>query len=444
MPRPLTQVTPQPPVSPRDAAIAVIQRLREHGHTALLAGGCVRDELLGLHPKDYDVATDAHPDRVHQLFPRARLVGAAFGVMQIPFRDSHDRPATTEVATFRAEGPYSDHRRPDAVVFTDAPNDAKRRDFTINALFLDPLAPPTPTSPSPRSPLGGQVIDHVAGLPDLHAKLIRAVGNPDARLNEDHLRALRAVRFTARLNFTIDPATAHAITTHAKALAGVSRERIGDEFRKMLIHPTRAAAAALLQSLHLDSPTLDEPAQPAPHRSTLPALAALPREATFPAALAAWAIDRAPDAALLREAPTITALTSRYRRALCLSNDESDALRATLQTWADLQDRFAAATTARQIRLAARPAFLEALCLLAATQPASAQAIRDRVQALGYEPNPNGIPLLPLVTGDDLIAIGLRPGPAFKSLLDSLLDAQLEHRIHSKEEGLELARRSSV
>lgn len=440
-------------MSPRDAAIAVIQRLREHGHTALLAGGCVRDELLGLHPKDYDVATDAHPDRVHQLFPRARLVGAAFGVMQIPFRDNHDRPATTEVATFRAEGPYSDHRRPDAVVFTDAPNDAKRRDFTINALFLDPLAPPATTTPTPspaspppppRSPLGGQVIDHVAGLPDLHAQLIRAVGNPDARLNEDHLRALRAVRFAARLNFTIDPATAHAITTHAKALAGVSRERIGDELRKMLTHPTRAAAAALLQSLHLDSPTLDEPNQPAPHRGTLYALAALPREATFPAALGAWAIDRAPDAALLREAPTITALTSRYRRALCLSNDESDALRATLQTWADLHDRFASATTARQIRLAARPAFLEALCLLAATQPTTAHSIRDRVQALGYEPNPNGIPLIPLVTGDDLIAIGLRPGPAFKSLLDSLLDAQLEHRIHSKEEGLELARRSSV
>ncbi len=453
-------------MSPRDAAIAVLRRLREHGHTALFAGGCVRDELLGSQPKDYDVATDAHPDRVKSLFPRARLVGAAFGVMQVPFRDQHDRPATTEVATFRAEGPYSDHRRPDAVAFTDAPTDARRRDFTINALFLDPLAdavpdkeaggsgvppvrPAPPSGPSgsgvpPVSPLGGTVIDYVAGLPDLRAKLLRAVGDPHARLAEDHLRALRAVRFAARLSFTLEPATAHAIRAHARDLAGVSRERVGDELRKMLAHPARAAAATLLQDLGLDAPALDE----APTARPVPRLAGLPDDlaprAAVPAALAAWSIDRAANPAFLRETPTIAATVLRLRRALCLSNDESDALRDILHTHADLADRWPAAGIAAQKRLAARAAFLPALAILAAEDHPAAATIRARLADLGCEPNPNGVPLHPLVTGDHLIASGFSPGPAFKTLLDRLLDAQLEGRIHSTEEGLELARRGGV
>jgi poly(A) polymerase len=436
------------PAAARSAAVEVIHRLRDAGHHALLAGGCVRDELLGLRPTDYDVATDALPDRVRGLFPRARLVGAAFGVMQVPYRHA-GHSGSTEVATFRAEGTYSDKRRPDAVAFTDAPTDARRRDFTINALFLDPVAtPPSGTGTPPVcSPLGGVVIDYVSGLSDLQRGIIRAVGDPHARLAEDHLRALRAVRFAARLGFALEASTAEAIRVHARELAGVSRERIGDELRRMFASPSRARAAELLETLGLDAPALTEPPRAAPSAdATFATLAALPPPARWTAALAAWAIDRTPlpSRPLLCETATLGATCSRYRRALCLSNDETDTLKATLQTWADLRTRWPAGGVAWHKRVASRAEFLDALCLLRAESPAQADAITQRLAELKYEPNPNGIPLEPIVTGDDLVLIGLCPGPGFKTLLDALLDAQLEGRLTSKEEGLELARRWGV
>src|SRR5690606_2366392 len=171
----------------------IASTLRSHGHIAYFAGGCVRDALLGHPPTDYDIATDATPDRVQSLFDRTAAVGAHFGVVLVKRRG-----VTVEVATFRSEGPYSDQRRPDSVTFSDPESDARRRDFTINALFLDPLA-------------GDKVIDFVGGRQDLKAGVVRAVGDPEARLAEDHLRALRAVRFTARLGFRLDQATAKAI-----------------------------------------------------------------------------------------------------------------------------------------------------------------------------------------------------------------------------------------
>src|SRR5688572_27782573 len=208
----MTEPSDQPPEihSTRQDALAVVRALRDVGHVAYFAGGCVRDLLLGLEPKDYDVATDAPPDRVRKLFKRTQAVGQAFGVILVRIGRSQ-----VEVATFRAEGKYLDGRRPSEVRFTTAEEDAKRRDFTINGLFLDPLT--------------DQVIDYVGGQADLKAKVIRAIGNPDERFEEDHLRLLRAVRFAARFGFEIEPATDAAIPRHAGHLVRISPERVAEE-----------------------------------------------------------------------------------------------------------------------------------------------------------------------------------------------------------------------
>ncbi|HEY1921137.1 MAG TPA: CCA tRNA nucleotidyltransferase, partial [Tepidisphaeraceae bacterium] len=226
---------PDPKIKPlctRDDALAVLQHLRKAGHIAYFAGGCVRDVLLGLEAKDWDVATDAPPARVRELFPSTQAVGAAFGVILV--RSGH---SVVEVATFRADGTYEDGRRPSSVRFTSAEEDARRRDFTINGLFLDPVE--------------DRIIDYVGGKDDLTARRIRAIGSPAERFGEDHLRMLRAVRFASRFGFEIESTTAAAIETHAPKIKGISPERIGDELRFMLTPPTRAEAWLLLWKLHL-------------------------------------------------------------------------------------------------------------------------------------------------------------------------------------------------
>ncbi len=223
----------------RAAAVKVIEVLQEAGHCAYFAGGCVRDRLLGIEPKDYDVATDASPQQVRAIFNRTVAVGEHFGVILVQLKGEK-----IEVATFRAEGKYSDHRRPDVVEFTDAQADAQRRDFTINGMFEDPIA--------------DEVIDFVGGQADLANKVIRAIGKPGDRLAEDHLRALRAVRFSARFGFEIEPLTAEAIREHAGDLLGVSRERIGHELRAMFREESAYEAVKLLSELELDGPALLE------------------------------------------------------------------------------------------------------------------------------------------------------------------------------------------
>ncbi len=445
---------PHEPAQARAAALTVVRTLRDAGHTAYFAGGCVRDELLGLHPADYDVATSATPEAVKPLFRRTNHVGAAFGVtlVHIPvFRAEPGSPLiTVEVATFRSDGPYADKRRPDSVAFADAPADAARRDFTVNALFLDPLAPPDPATPAQ-----GRVIDYVGGVADLRARVIRAVGDPAARLDEDHLRALRAARFAARLGFTIEPATAHAIRAHAARLAGVSRERVGDELRRMLTHPARLDAATLVQALGLDAPVLGDHRPGAP----LPTLAALAEPTplgpgdVFPVALAAWSIDRAaagrpgatPDRATpaLVNTPAIDALAGLLRTNLCLSNAETGALRACLTLRLRLMGDWHTQPVASQKRAAHDPAFVPALVLVQATLPQCAARAMERLSELGLSFPPGPLPE-PLVTGDDLVGIGLEPGPRFKALLERLLDAQLEGRTRTKAEAMELARSLSV
>src|SRR5271170_6893354 len=192
-------------------AMQVVRRLQEAGHEALWAGGCVRDELLGLVPKDYDVATDARPEQVQSLFRRALAVGASFGVIEVLGPRSHGRNLSVEVATFRTDGTYSDGRRPDQVIFASAREDALRRDFTINGMFFDPLK--------------GELHDFVGGQDDLHARVLRAIGNPHVRFQEDKLRLLRAVRIATRFELAIEPQTAAAIQAMASQLPVVSAER---------------------------------------------------------------------------------------------------------------------------------------------------------------------------------------------------------------------------
>ncbi|MCC6285813.1 MAG: CCA tRNA nucleotidyltransferase [Phycisphaerales bacterium] len=404
------------PARAREAATSVVRALRAAGHQAFFAGGCVRDELLGLHPKDFDVATSATPDRVRALFPGVQEVGAAFGVMIV-----RAQSVSIEVATFRADGVYSDRRRPDEVQFADSRADASRRDFTINALFLDPLEP----DPARR------IVDHVGGLTDLRAGVVRAVGDPEARLAEDHLRALRAVRFSARLGFTIEESTSDAIRAHARDLAGVSRERIGEELRRMFAHPARAVAAWTLQYLGLDAPVLETtPSLRAPHR-----LARLRDDAPFGVALAAWAIDRAVDPPGGGE---IGALCTGYRRALCLSNEDRDTMRDVLEGFSAVIRQFWWWGPAKQKRLAARCGFSDVLRILGAQSAEEFVRIVHRVEELRR--TPSGIDPTPYITGDDLVGMGFRPGPAFKGLLDDLYDAQLEDRVPDKASAEALAR----
>ncbi len=407
---------PRANLPPRDAAVETVKALRTRKFKAYFAGGCVRDELLGLHPTDYDIATDATPDDITAIFKRTAAVGAAFGVMLV-----RDFGPTIEVATFRTDGTYTDTRRPDSVTFTTAKHDAERRDFTINAMFLDPLAPNTQ---------GHQIIDYVGGRDDLNNRILRAVGDPDDRLKEDHLRALRAIRFAARFGLTIEPLTLDAICAHASELAGVSVERIGDEVRRMMAHPTRPKAAELIQLCTLDSAIFSG------HSITpkLRALTSMPNDTTAPTALAAWAYDRHGDAVLT----TAGARKLNWRKKLNLSNAESDQFIATLSIAGLFIHQWSMMPTAERKRLASRPHAKDALLLAESIKPTNWPSPRTDIQALasdGIGLNPD-----PLITGQTLIEMGANPAPHFQTILETIYNAQLEGRINNPESAKTLAK----
>ena len=230
------------------AAHTILRTLREHGHQAYLAGGCVRDYLLGLAAKDFDVATAATPAEITALFPRSLQVGAHFGVVVVPLEIAGETVAT-EVATFRHDGSYTDGRRPDAVRFSiDPREDVIRRDFTVNGMLLDPFATGTAHT----------ILDFVGGRKDLAEHRLRTIGSPTQRFAEDKLRMLRAVRFAARLGFAIDPETAAAIRGHAAEIAQVSPERIRDELTRMLTEGHARRAFELLDQTGLLAEVLPE------------------------------------------------------------------------------------------------------------------------------------------------------------------------------------------
>jgi poly(A) polymerase len=392
----------------RAAAAGVAGALIEAGFTAYFAGGCVRDRLMGHEPKDYDIATDARPEQVKAIFPRAQSVGESFGVMLVR-RKGH----VIEVATFRTDGVYSDGRHPDAVAFSDAEHDARRRDFTINGLFEHPLT--------------AEIIDHVGGQADIEAQLVRAIGDPARRLHEDQLRMLRAVRFAARFHFTIEAATAEAIRAAAGELKGVSRERIGQEVKWMLSDANRAVAAWEMQYLDLDGVVLmEEHLTVAPQR-----LGRLGEQAAYPAALAAWLLDRHEP-----RGGDPGAIARRWGEALMLSNAEQKALTGCLDVHQTLLGPWRQLGVAGQKRLATSEAFDAALLVLRAEDLQAFVDVRRRVAELAE----SGLAPDPLIAGDDLVEAGFQPGPAFKHILDGVYDAQLEGSITTREEALAIAR----
>ena len=412
------------PHDQRQDAIEVVRRLREAGHIAYFAGGCVRDELLGLTPKDYDVATDAHPDVVREVFGnhRTQAVGAAFGVILV-----REGASSIEVATFRNDLEYTDGRRPSGVEFTNAEEDAKRRDFTINGLFRDPLVEPGDDG----------IIDHVHGRRDLDARVLRAIGNPDRRFEEDYLRLMRAVRFAARFNLAFDPPTWEAVVRFAGRIGKATPERVGEELRKMLTHPTRGVAWELLWTSGLLGECLrDLPERPPPEmprdRPILAHVAGVGGTIGVGLALAATAVEVRRGAGVpprrMFEPAEVRRVSAALRRGLRISNDEQAAVEGAMRLWPLLQD--ARPGVARMKRFLAGDGSADARVLLAAL--AVEPPLRERVLWLGTrldELSKEEVAPPPLVTGDDLIAAGLRPGPGFKRLLDAAYDEQLEGRI---------------
>ena len=446
-----------PATSQFAAALRIAETLRGAGYEAYLAGGCVRDLLMGHEPADYDVATSATPDVVLNTFPRTFAVGAHFGVVLVA-----DDDAVTEVATFRSDGAYSDGRRPDSVEHTlSAEEDVQRRDFTINGLLLDP----TGSADSLDSPeeLRGAVLDYVGGLADLDAGVIRAIGEPVRRFEEDQLRLLRAVRFAARFDFAIEPATFSAIRVLVPKISTVSRERVRDELTKMLTEGHARRAFELLNETGLLAEVLpgiarmkgvEQPAQFHPEGDvwihTLMLLEQL--EAGAPLTLAWGALlhdvgkpptfRRAPDRIRFDGHVDVgVAIGAEICRRFRFSNDETRQILALIENHMRFADaeRMKASTLKRFFRLEDFPQHLALHrmdCLAASGNLDHWEFVRERYEAMPEE----AVRPTPLLTGRELIAAGYKPGPGFKEMLHAVEDAQLEGSIRTEEEAMALVR----
>lgn len=419
------------PLTQREFTLDVVKTLQDAGFISYWAGGCVRDVLLGREPKDYDVATSAHPEQVRELFGKRKTleVGMSFGVVIVVGPKS---AGNVEVATFRTEGDYQDGRRPSHVAFCTPEEDAQRRDFTINGMFYDPVHQ--------------QIHDYVGGQHDLGAGLIRAIGNPADRMREDKLRMLRGVRFTASLEFELDAATAEAIRGMAAEIHIVSAERIAQELKKMLVDRHRVKAMTLARELDLFDEILPEwklndasvSKQAVEHdwTNTLQALhllAAPSFELAFAALL--YEVHRRENSG--DESDVVSSLVKRLR----LSNREHDRivwLVTQLPAVAGLHQQPPAVWK----RLMAHDGFAELVALarvvaLAEEKPLDGVLFGEEMirQLSGEEISP---PLL--LTGDDLINLGFRSGPEFKRILDAVRDAQLNGEIATTEQAVALAR----
>lgn len=395
------------PESKREFAIDVVRRLREAGHVALWAGGCVRDLLIGTIPDDYDVATDAVPKVVMKLFPRTVPVGISFGVVRVL---GPRAAGEIEVATFRSDGEYRDGRRPESVVYGTPREDAVRRDFTINGMFLDPIA--------------DEVIDYVGGREDLERGIVRAIGDPRERFTEDKLRLLRAARFTARFGFALDPGTRAAVEEMAPQVTQVAAERIAQELKKMLAHPSRAFGLGLCRDVGLLAaifPALDR---------VDGALAHLPDSCPFPVALAAFLRPLGPPAA------------ESTCRDLKLSNDECERVAWILGRLPDISRIEDAPASARK-PLLSHPGAGDLLLLARAASLADGEGLAAVEFAERYRTEEPEGPLdpPPLLKGADLIKLGHRPGPRFAEILARLRQAQLDGIANTPEEAAELVRR---
>lgn len=392
--------------------MAIVRRLASCGHVAYLAGGCVRDRLLGREPKDFDVATDATPDRIVELFRHTRKVGMQFGVVLVK-----QGRAWVEVATFRSDVSYSDGRHPDAVVFGSAEEDAKRRDFTVNGMFYDPRE--------------GRVVDCVGGQADLDARLLRAIGEPARRFQEDHLRMLRAVRLAAELGFTIDTDTYDAVLEHAELISRVSSERIREELSKLLAVPGRGEGLRRLWATGLLPHLWDGSAWSVERAEASAALLdRLPETASFELALAGMLI------------PFARTELRRICRALTCSN-------AVIRKVVWLRDGLERLRDERALELAelkqlmAGPAFDDLIALWRARRAGYGQSAApcDELVSRARGIPPEQVRPPPLITGDDLIEQGYAPGPAFSRVLRRVYTEQLNDRLKDRASALALAER---
>ena len=431
----------------RQAATEIVRTLRQRGHSAYLVGGCVRDLLLGKEPTDYDVATSATPDQVQQYFDQTFPVGAQFGVILVQIGDKN----FVEVATFRSDVSYSDGRHPDAVRYTQsAKDDVQRRDFTINGLLLDPES--------------DQVLDYVGGQMDLKSGIVRAIGNPVRRFEEDKLRMLRALRFAARFGYKIEDDTFAAIEALATEIKQVSRERVRDELLKMLTEGHARRAFELLDQTGLLGCILPEitrmkgvqqPPQFHPEGDvwihTLMLLEQLPAGVSPTLALGALLHDVGKPATF-RVAPDRIRfdghvevgekVAAEILRRLRLSNDETAqvlALVANHMRFADVT-RMKDSTLKRFFRL---PRFDEHLELHRMDCSASHGNLKsyDYTRHKLTEMPAAEIRPEPLVKGNDLIDAGYEPGPRFKEILEAVEDAQLEGRLRSRDEAMQFVAR---
>jgi poly(A) polymerase len=447
-------------------AIGIVKRLRKNGFSALFAGGCVRDMLMGIPPEDYDIATDARPDDIINIFKRTVPIGIHFGVVLVMENDFE-----FEVATFRSDGTYSDGRHPDTVTFCDARGDALRRDFTINGMFYDPIE--------------DKHFDYVGGEDDLKARLIRAIGNPFERFDEDRLRLIRAVRFACRFNFKIEDQTAEAIKKlHDKVLT-VSSERIRDELRKTLTGPNPDTSIKMLDDLNLLHEILPEvtamkgveqPENFHPEGDvfthTLLTLTKLAdgRKATdtrgehHPVSddldkkdlYGSWELAMA---VLLHDIgkPVTFEIADRIRfnnhdsvgakmaekicERLRMSNAEKERIAWLVKM--HLYLRHAQEMRISKLkRLFAHEGYPELAALYKVDSLASTVNLDDYnfCQNMFEELKVEEIKPEPLITGNDLITLGLKPGPIFSEILDAIKNEQLEQKITTKEEALKKAK----
>jgi poly(A) polymerase len=430
-------------VDSAELSTRVISTLKSHGRQAYLAGGCVRDLLLGRTPNDYDIATDAHPDRLISLFPDSDRVGAHFGVVLV-----REGGAQVEVATFRSDSAYTDGRRPGAVRYeTDPRQDVLRRDFTINALLLDPGQ--------------NQVLDFVGGRDDLRNGVVRAIGDPEIRFREDHLRMLRAVRFAARLGFRIDTATMQAMKRLHALIQKISTERIRDELVRILTEGGARYGFELLDQSGLLEDILPEVArmqgveQPPEYHPegdvwthTLLMLEQL-RDPTITLALGALLHDVGKPSTF-RIAERIrfdghveagVKMAGEILSRLRFPNDQIaqvEALVGNHMRFKDVQ-QMRESTLKRFLRLRDFHEHLELHrldCLASHRRLDNYELVKSKLEQMPAEQ----LKPKPLLSGDDLISAGYRPGPEFSRMLSAVEDAQLEDRIKTPEEALQLVK----
>ncbi|MGA2508292.1 MAG: CCA tRNA nucleotidyltransferase [Chitinispirillaceae bacterium] len=434
----MNTITPQ---AKRTAALDIVSRLINKGHTALFAGGYVRDMFLGNEERgDIDIVTDATPQEVTQLFANTVPVGAQFGVIvvvhrQIPF----------EVATFRSDLGIADGRHPSAISFTDARHDALRRDFTINGMFYDPFAE--------------KLLDYVGGQEDLKAKVVRAIGDPQTRFSEDYLRLLRAVRFAARFNFSIDHATWEAVHSNASHITEISAERVFAEYDRMLRQPNPARALSLLSEsglLHYTLPEvadcigIEQPPEFHPEGDVFThTVKALGLMAPNPSATLAWSVllhDIGKKVTIHRGADRIrfnnhhkagAEMAQAILKRLRAPNSLTDSVASCIDNHMNFMN-VSVMRLATLKKLLSRPTIEDELelhrvdCLASHGNLDNFYFVKEKLQVFARDL----VKPAPLLNGQDLIGLGLAPGPIFGEMLNEVYDLQLDEKLHTREEAL--------